>query len=98
MIELGYDKHFFRVVVPHWFKIVHNGISSWTTSLASTSPQPETQADDLGMLLQTESHYPKTLQKKKKKNNSYALIQVAGLAAWRPYPPYCFSRASPNIG
>jgi hypothetical protein len=37
------------------------------TSPAMSGPPPATQADDLGMLLQTKSHYPKHFKKKKKK-------------------------------
>jgi hypothetical protein len=34
-------------------------------SLTMSGPPPATQADDLGMLLQTKSHYPKHFKKKK---------------------------------
>jgi hypothetical protein len=47
-----------------------NGISSWTISPARPGSKPATEADELGMLLQTEFHYPKRSKKKKKKKKN----------------------------
>jgi hypothetical protein len=54
---------------------VRNGISSWTIFPARPGSKPETQADELGMLLQTEFHYPKRSKKIKTKKKDKVSVR-----------------------
>jgi hypothetical protein len=61
---------------------VRNGISSWAIFFpARSGSQPATIADELGMLLQTETHYTKRSKKKKKKKKKEMASDCRGLAA-----------------